>query len=61
VAIQIDDVSVTGLGAVAVTSSSQLISATALNAISSGNRVTLIVTNNSTAVDLEFTLMLAAT
>jgi len=60
VAIQIDDVSVTGLGAVAVTSSSQLISATALNAISSGNRVTLVISANATAVDLEFTLMLGA-
>lgn len=60
VAIQIDGVNVTGLSAIAVTSTTQLVSATAANTVTAGQRVTMVVTGNSTALDLEFTMMLEA-
>lgn len=59
VAIQINGVAVTGLSAVAVTPTAQFINVTALNTIANGSRVTLVVTDNSGAEDLEFTLQLS--
>lgn len=58
VAIQIDGVNVTGLSAVAVTSSNQLVLATGANLIGAGQRLSIAVSSISTPVDLEFTLML---
>jgi hypothetical protein len=58
VAIQVNGVAVTGLSAVAVTATSQLVNATALNAIPVNGRVTMVVSANSSTVDLEFTIML---
>jgi hypothetical protein len=59
-AIQIGGVSVTGLSAVAVTSTPQLVNATALNTVAIGDRATMVISANSSAVDLEFTMMLEA-
>lgn len=59
-AIQIGGVDVTGLGAVSVSSVEQLVSATGANTINAGSRVTIVSTNNSSAVDVEFTIMLEA-
>ena len=57
-AIQINGVSVTGLSAVSVTSTEQLISATGANTIAAGERATIVSTANSSALDVEFTIML---
>ncbi|MFM1842166.1 MAG: hypothetical protein RLZZ490_902 [Cyanobacteriota bacterium] len=57
-AIQINGVNVTGLSAVSVSSTEQLVTATAANVVASGQRVTIVSTANSSAVDVEFTIML---
>ena len=59
-AVQIAGVNVTGLSAVNVSSTPQVVSATAANIISANQRVTVVSTANSAAVDVEFTLMLEA-
>jgi hypothetical protein len=59
-AVQIGGVDVTGLSAVSVSSVEQLVSATGANTINAGSRVTIVSTNNSSAVDVEFTIMLEA-
>jgi hypothetical protein len=56
--IQIDDVDVTGLSAIAVSSVEQVLTATAANLISPGQRVTIVSINNDKAIDVEFTIML---
>ena len=56
--IQINDVSVLGLSALTVTSTSQLVTATSLNVVGVGDRVTLVVTEDMSPADLEYTLMI---
>lgn len=60
-AVNINNVAVTGLSAIAVTSTPQNINATALNAVAVGNRVTYVTTSNSTAVSLEATIIATRT
>lgn len=60
VAIQINGVSVTGLGAIAVTSTEQTVNATALRTLVVGNRLTMVVTANAASADLEFSLLYTA-
>lgn len=57
-AVQIAGVNVTGLSAVSVSSTPQVVTATAANTISANQRVTVVSIANSAAVDVEFTLML---
>ena len=57
-AVQINGVNVTGLSAISVSSTEQLITATAANVVAAGQRVTIVSTANSSAVDVEFTIML---
>ncbi len=59
-AVQIAGVNVTGLSAVSVSSTDQLVNATGSNTVTTGQRVTVVSTSNSSAVDIEFTLMLEA-
>lgn len=59
-AVQIAGVNVTGLSAVSVSSTNQLVNATGSNTVTAGQRVTVVSTSNSSAVDIEFTLMLEA-
>lgn len=54
--IQIDGVSVTGLDALSVTSTPQSPNASALNSVGIGDRVTLVLASNASAVDVEFTM-----
>lgn len=56
VAIKINGTSITGLTAVAVSSVPATALATALNAFAAGQQVTLVISANSAAVDLAFTL-----
>lgn len=60
VAIQINGVSVTGLGAIAVTATEQTVNATALRTLVVGNRLTMVVTATSSTADLEFSLLYTA-
>lgn len=53
-ALKINGVSITGLSAVAVTSTPQEPVATALNAAAPGDILTLVITSNATSVDLVF-------
>lgn len=55
-AVQINGTNVTGLSAIAVTSSAQDATATGSNVVDVGDRVTLVLSSNASAVDLEFTL-----
>lgn len=55
--VLIGGVAVTGLSAVAVTTTAQDIAATALNALAVGGRLTLTVAAVTGATDLEFTLV----
>lgn len=55
-AIQINGTNVTGLSALSVTSTPQSPTATAANSVSIGDRVTLVLSSNSTAANLETTL-----
>lgn len=59
-AVQINGVSVTGLSAVNVSSTEQLVAATAANTVTAGQRVTILSSSNSSAKDVEFTIMLEA-
>jgi hypothetical protein len=54
-ALQINGTPVTGLTALSVTSTPQSPSASAANVVSIGDRLTLVLTSNSSAADLEFT------
>ena len=54
--LAINGTSVTGLGVVAVTTTPQTISATALNKVNVGDRLTVAFTNGGTAQNVEFTL-----
>lgn len=54
--VQINGVAVTGLSALAVTSTAQDVSATALNEVVAGDRVTLVLSSNSSGLGLEFTI-----
>lgn len=56
VAIQINGVNVTGLSGLSVTSTPQDASASAANTFAAGDRITAVITSNSTGIDLEFTL-----
>ncbi len=56
VSIRIDGVNVTGMNGLAVTSTEQVATATALNTVAIGQTITLVVTATSTPVDLVFTL-----
>lgn len=53
--IQINGVNVTGLSNLSVTSTPQSPTASAANTVAIGDRVTLVLTSNSSAADLEFT------
>lgn len=55
--VSIGGVAVTGLSAIAVTTTAQDIPATALNALAVGGRLTLTVASVAGAADLEFTLL----
>lgn len=55
-AVQIGGVNVTGLSAVSVTSTPQDVNATAANVVSTGNKVTLVLSSNASAVNLEMTI-----
>jgi hypothetical protein len=59
-AVQIAGVNVTGLNAVSVSSTPQVVNATAANIISANQRVTIVSSDNNAALDVEFTLMLEA-
>lgn len=59
--VNINGVAVTGLSAIAVTTSPQNINATALNNVAVGNRVTYVTTSNATAASLEATLIATRT
>jgi len=56
VTININGTPVTGLSAIAVTSTPQDVNATALNTIAIGDVVTLVTTSNSSAVNLRFSM-----
>lgn len=55
-AVQIGGTNVTGLSAISVTSSPQNVSASALNTVVAGNQVTLVLSSNSSATNLCFTM-----
>lgn len=55
-ALQIAGVGVTGCTSISVTSTPQDVTCTAANAISTGNRVTLVLSSNSSCLNLEGTL-----
>jgi hypothetical protein len=54
ISIQINDVAITGLDAIAVTTTAQNPIATALNSVVVGDRVTIVISNVSGATVLEF-------
>jgi hypothetical protein len=54
--LTIDGVNVTGITALAVTSTEDFDDATAANVVGVGNTVALVVSSNSTALDLQFTV-----
>lgn len=56
VAIKINGTSVTGISAVSVSSTPATGTASALNAVAIGDKVTLVVSSGSSPVDLSFTL-----
>jgi hypothetical protein len=56
ITIAINGTPVTGLENIAVTTTSQDVTATALNSVAVGDEVTLITTNNSSASKLKFSL-----
>lgn len=56
VAVKINGTNVTGLSAVAVTSTQSVTAATAANTFTAGQRITMVVTVPSAAADLAFTL-----
>ena len=55
-AVQIGGTNVTGLSAISVTSTPQNVSASALNTVVATNQVTLVLTSNSSATNLCFTM-----
>lgn len=59
--IAINGTAVTGLSAVAVTSTSQNVSATAANTVAIGDRVTLVLSSAASAANLEFTMAITRT
>lgn len=54
--IKINGVAVTGLSAIAVSNSTPTALATALNAFAAGAQITIVISANSAATDLAFTL-----
>lgn len=54
--VAIDGVTVTGLGAIAVTSTPQHVTASALNAVAIGQKITLTLSSITNAADLQFSL-----
>jgi predicted nucleic acid-binding protein len=60
-AVQINGTSVTGLGAVAITSTPQNVTATAANAVAIGDKVTLVYSSNAAAVDVRGALLTTRT
>jgi len=56
VAIQINGTPVTGLDALSATTTAQDATATAANTVAIGDRVTVVLTSNASAADIEFTL-----
>ncbi len=56
VAIQINGTPVTGLSALSATTTAQDATATAANTVAIGDRVTVVLTSNASAADIEFTL-----
>lgn len=61
VAININGVAVTGLGAIAVTGTEQTVAATALNTLAVNDRVTMVVSANAASTDMEFSLKYTST
>jgi hypothetical protein len=59
VAFQINGVNITGLSAVSVTTTAQDVTASALNTMAAGDRLTIVVSSASSPVDLEGTLKVA--
>jgi hypothetical protein len=55
-AVKIDGTNVTGISAVAVSSSEATGTASAANSVSVGNTVTLVLSSNAAALDVRFTL-----
>ena len=56
VSIRINGTSVTGLGSLSVTSTTQDATATAANSIAIGDSVTIVISSSSSATNLQFTL-----
>ena len=54
--VQINGVSIPGLSGLAVTTTPQSPLATSLNAVSIGDRVTFVLSNNTSALNLGFTM-----
>lgn len=54
--VTIDDVDVTGITSISVTSSETTASASGTNTVSSGETVALVISSNSSALDVTFTL-----
>lgn len=61
VAVAINGVNVTGLGALAVTSTVQTVNATALNTVALANKITFTVSANAAAANLEFSMQYTQT
>lgn len=60
ITVKKNGVNITGLSNITVTSSPQTILATALNSLAIGDRLTLVLANNSSSADLEFTMKATA-
>lgn len=61
ISIEVDGVAVSELSTLAVSSTDQLINLSTLSLIPSNGRLAMIVSDNNSAVDLEFTIMLGVT
>jgi len=61
VAIQIAGVTVTGLSAVAASSTLNTATATALNVVTGGSKITMVVSGNSSATDVSYSLKITRT
>lgn len=55
-AVQIDGVNVTSLSGLSVTSVEQTVNATGANSVVAGNTISLVISSNASAADLQFTI-----
>lgn len=60
-AVRINGTNVTGLSAVAVTSTSQDVNATAANTVAIGDEITMVWSSNASAIDIRGTLLITKT